>query len=233
VDVHGPAILSGPYRAGELCHPNAPSRRAPPSNALRIDSLGAQRRPTRARVVARVTIVRRESDVGLPKGPSVSASVIRPAHVHVVLTNYPGNDSPSDAEPEHDIALDVRGVVQPVRQLKLQRTPRLHTHHHRIDAWQRIALADAPQTAPQTRAALWSDRCPTRLYNRPHRHDFRWRVGPDRHFQPPPVARRDAARGPRPWRFSSHRIPGRTIRSSSGARVNVIADHIRFRVRRN
>src|SRR4029434_7532555 len=137
------------------------------------------------RVVSVVTIVRAESDVGLPNGPTASTSAMRPATWTSSL-RIPGYDSPSRPirrvtslwifaasyspygnwnsnehqlqtstielmrgsasdlrrsavapDPEGHIALDFRRVIQPIRQLELERAP-VADVDHRIDARQRV-----------------------------------------------------------------------------------------------
>ena len=96
--------------------------------------------------VAGVTIVRSESLVGLPCGPSASQNTGNSFQIQIVFPD-PLVRLPSPTRAKHNIALHVRQVIQPHRQPALDAHQVDHIHHI-INPRQPLPGDHPPQAAP-------------------------------------------------------------------------------------
>ena len=171
---------------------------------------------TSVRRVAVVTIVRAESDVGLPNGPVSSASVSRPATCTVSL-RMPAYSSPGRTEAQRDGSGDAVEVVQAERQLRFERTP-VDDVDQAVDSGEFVASAHAPEQRFGRRPGLGRVQ-PDALVHRAHGR------GDIRPTRPPYACRAAACRNGSSSRASCSTTvtgstgahAGRTIETSSGA----------------
>ena len=176
-----------------------------------------------AGTVAWVTIVRAESDVGLPKraGPVGKRQAIGDvddifADARIALAFAPIR--------RIDRRLKRRDVIEAVRQLELERAP-VADVHQRVDARQAVAFAHAAQQRLRGRTRLGGIEADAAVHGA-HRLAFLGRRRPSHGG----LGRRPAAhrvvRRPTRWpRRSMTSAPSRTMAASPGATTNV--QHVR------
>ena len=134
---------------------NCRMRDAVSSSALAATSPPAARgaKMTQSRRVAPgATIVRAESDVGLPNGPFASAMVSRPV-TWIMSFRIPAYSSPSRPTRRVTSPSIASAVVEPERQLRFDGAPVAHVDGG-VDPGQRVALAQPSQQCLGRRSGL-------------------------------------------------------------------------------